>query len=107
MKILFLPETLIPVICIISSYMQIEPFSASICSMFTCRSGKAEKSAVKDFLNDSGVFPELLVRFVAIYLSRAVRLCLLKTSTINDLVSYFLPIIWIVVVVVLLSFVGS
>jgi hypothetical protein len=40
-------------------------FSASICSMFTCRSGKPEKSAVKDFLNDSGVFPEPLVRFIA------------------------------------------
>jgi len=33
--------------------------------MFTCRWGKPEKIAVKDLLNDSSVFPEPLVKFVA------------------------------------------
>ena len=60
--------------------------------MFTCRSGKPEKSAVKNFLNDSGVFPEPLVKFATRYLSIAVRSCLLKTSSINDLISSLLSL---------------
>ena len=37
-------------------------FSAGISSMLICRSGKPEKSVVKDSLKDSGVFPAPLVK---------------------------------------------
>ena len=84
-------------------------FSARICSIFTCRSGKPENSVVKNFLNDSAVFPGTLVRFAAWYLSITSRLCLLKTSSINDLISsLLLPCSKeCIVVVVLLSFISS
>jgi len=46
--------------------------------MLTCRSGKPEKSAAKDFLNSSRVFPAPSVRFAARYLPVAARLRLSK-----------------------------
>ena len=48
--------------------------------MFTCKSGKPERSAPKDFLNDSNVFPEPSIRFAAWYLSIAARSRMLKAS---------------------------